>query len=177
VVFDGVDDMNARVHSPDLQVTEDSVLILRNAGPVGAPGMPEAGALPIPNRLYEAGVRDMVRISDARMSGTSAGTIVLHVAPEAAVGGPLALVVDGDLVELDVVAGRLDLLVDETDLTRRAASAHPLAADPDAARGYRRLYITHVTQANRGCDLDFLTAATAAPASASLAANARLETT
>jgi dihydroxy-acid dehydratase len=178
VVFDGVADMHARIHSPELPVTEDSVLILRNAGPVGGPGMPEAGALPIPNKLYQAGVRDMVRVSDARMSGTAAGTIVLHVAPEAAVGGPLALVVDGDLIELDVPAGRLDLRVDETELHRRAVGASAdRPATHAATRGYRWLHAAHVTQANHGCDLDFLTAGTAPSAPASSTANAHLERT
>jgi dihydroxy-acid dehydratase len=157
VVFDSIQDMHARIHDPDLPVTDDSVLILRNAGPVGGPGMPEAGALPIPNKLYKDGARDMVRISDARMSGTAAGTIVLHVAPEAAVGGPLALVEDGDMVALDANAGRLDLLV-ETDVLEERAR-HVRAAqhtDRIPARGYLRLHAVHVTQADRGCDLDFL---------------------
>jgi dihydroxy-acid dehydratase len=160
VVFDGLDDLRARVHSPDLHVTEKSVLVLRNVGPVGGPGMPEVGAIPIPAKLYEAGVRDMVRISDARMSGTSGGTVILHVAPEAAVGGPLGLVQDGDLIEVDVDEGRLELLVDEAELARRSQEQRaPSPSLPD--RGYRRLYALHVTQANHGCDFDFLSAAPA----------------
>jgi dihydroxy-acid dehydratase len=158
VVFDGLEDLRARIDEPDLPVTEDSVLILRGVGPVGGPGMPEAGAIPIPAKLYRAGVRDMVRISDARMSGTAAGTVVLHAAPEAAVGGPLALVRDGDLVALDVAAGRLDLLVEPDELRRRALAAGA-APRPGRTpgRGYRLLYARHVTQADRGCDFDFLT--------------------
>jgi dihydroxy-acid dehydratase len=156
VVFDGLADLRARVHDPDLPVTEQSVLVLRGVGPVGGPGMPEVGALPIPAKLYRSGVRDMVRISDARMSGTSGGTVILHVAPEAAVGGPLGLVRDGDPIEVDVDEGRLELLVDEAELARRSQERQdaPGAALPD--RGYRRLYALHVTQANHGCDFDFL---------------------
>jgi dihydroxy-acid dehydratase len=162
VVFDGLDDLRARVHSPDLHVTEKSVLVLRNVGPVGGPGMPEVGAIPIPAKLYEAGVRDMVRISDARMSGTSGGTVILHVAPEAAVGGPLGLVQDGDLIEVDVDEGRLELLVDEAELARRSQAEQRTPGPSLPDRGYRRLYALHVTQANHGCDFDFLSA----PASA-----------
>jgi dihydroxy-acid dehydratase len=155
VVFDGLADLRARVHDPDLAVTEQSVLVLRNVGPVGGPGMPEVGALPIPAKLYRNGVRDMVRISDARMSGTSAGTVILHVAPEAAVGGPLGLVQDGDLIEVNVDEGRLELLVDDLELARRSQTVRTSGpALPD--RGYRRLYAMHVTQASEGCDFDFL---------------------
>jgi dihydroxy-acid dehydratase len=154
VVFDNYDDMAARIDDPDLDVDENSVLVLRNAGPQGAPGMPEWGQLPIPKKLLERGIRDMVRVSDARMSGTSYGTCVLHVAPESAVGGPLALVRDGDTVLLDVEDRRLELVVDEAELeARREAWTPPEKKD---VRGYRRLHEDHVLQANEGCDLDFL---------------------
>ncbi|MBB4929523.1 dihydroxy-acid dehydratase [Lipingzhangella halophila] len=154
VVFADYNDLAARVDSPDLDVDADSVLVLRNAGPRGGPGMPEWGMLPIPKRLLEQGVRDMVRISDARMSGTSYGTCVLHVAPESAAGGPLALVRDGDPVRLDVPARRLDLLVDEEELERRRHDWSP--PPPRVHRGYGALFHEHVTQADEGCDLDFL---------------------
>jgi dihydroxy-acid dehydratase len=151
VVFESLDDLIRRVDAPDLDVKPDDVLVLRNAGPAGGPGMPEAGALPIPRKL--AGVKDMVRISDARMSGTAFGTVVLHVAPEAARGGPLALVRNGDRIELDVDARRLDLLVPEAELARRRASWTP---PPPPKRGYERLYHERVGQAPSGADLDFL---------------------
>jgi dihydroxy-acid dehydratase len=131
--------------------------VLQNAGPVGGPGMPEAGSLPLPKKLLAAGVRDMVRISDARMSGTAGGTVVLHVAPEAAVGGPLAHVRDGDEILLDTEARRLDLLVTDAELERRRADWTPPVAPP--ARGYRRLFAERVLQAPEGCDFDFLAAA------------------
>jgi dihydroxy-acid dehydratase len=153
LVFDSLDDLGARIDDPDLPVTSDHCLVLRNAGPIGAPGMPEAGALPIPKKLASRGVKDMVRISDARMSGTAFGTVVLHVAPEAAAGGPLALVKDGDRIRLDAAARRLDLLVDDAELARRRARWSPPAKP---ARGYARLYVDHVTQAGLGCDFDFL---------------------
>jgi len=155
VVFDGVEDLRARIDDLSLDVNADSVLVLRGTGPLGGPGMPEVGHVPIPTRLIAEGVTDMVRISDARMSGTATGTVVLHVAPEAAVGGPLALVRDGDLIELDVAAGRLDLLVDKDELTRRRAEFEPPIVD---CRGYEKLYRTHVLQASEGCDFDFLLA-------------------
>jgi dihydroxy-acid dehydratase len=153
VVFDGLADLERRLEDPTLAITADSVLVLRGLGPVGAPGMPERGHVPIPTRLLRAGVSDMVRISDARMSGTAYGTCVLHVTPEAATGGPLALVRDGDLIRLDVAAGRLDLLVDDADLAGRAPVA---AGTPPEPRGYRGLYARHVLQADQGCDFDFL---------------------
>jgi dihydroxy-acid dehydratase len=156
-VFRDLADLAARVDDPSLPVMPDSVLVLQNAGPVGGPGMPEAGSLPIPRKLLAAGVRDMVRISDARMSGTAGGTVVLHVAPEAAVGGPLALVRDGDEILLDTDARRLDLLVSEQELERRRATWTPPVTPP--ARGYRRLFAERVLQAPEGCDFDFLTAA------------------
>jgi dihydroxy-acid dehydratase len=154
LVFDSHAEMSARIHAPDLEVDENTVLVLRNAGPVGAPGMPEWGNLPIPKKLLERGVRDMVRVSDARMSGTHYGTCVLHVAPEAAVGGPLALVRTGDTIELDIAARRLHLDVEEAELARRRAAWTPPARTYE--RGFTRLYIEHATQADRGCDFDFL---------------------
>jgi dihydroxy-acid dehydratase len=159
VVFDSVEDMMRRIDAPDLDVAADDVLVLRNAGPIGAPGMPEAGYLPIPKKLAAQGVKDMVRISDARMSGTAFGTIVLHLVPEAAAGGPLALVCDGDSIRLDVGSRRLDLLVDERELARRreALAAQPspgAAAAPE--RGYAALFHRSVLQADEGCDFDFL---------------------
>jgi dihydroxy-acid dehydratase len=154
VVFEGLEDLTNRIDDPTLDVDESSVLVLRNAGPIGGPGMPEWGMLPLPRKLLEKGVRDMVRISDARMSGTHYGTVVLHVAPEAAVGGPLSLVRDGDLIELDVAAGKLDLLVDEAILAERR-QANPLP-NPGANRGWRRIFSDHVLQADQGCDLDLL---------------------
>ena len=153
VVFDSLEDLSARVDDPDLPVTPESMLVLKNAGPKGGPGMPEAGYLPIPQKLARAGVKDMVRISDARMSGTAFGTIVLHVTPEAAVGGPLALVATGDRIRLSVKERRLDLLVGEADLARRRATWRPVDVP---ARGYRKLYMDHVLQADHGCDFDFL---------------------
>jgi dihydroxy-acid dehydratase len=153
VVFESLDDLAARVDDPALDVTPSDYLVLKNAGPLGGPGMPEAGYLPIPQKLSRAGVTDMVRISDARMSGTAYGTIVLHVAPEAAAGGPLASVHSGDRIRLSVKDRRLDLLVAPGEIERRLATA-VRAATP--ARGYRRLYAEHVLQADLGCDFDFL---------------------
>jgi dihydroxy-acid dehydratase len=155
VVFDSLADLAARIDDPALDVTPDDILVLRNAGPKGA-AMPEAGYLPIPKKLARAGVKDMVRISDARMSGTAFGAIVLHVAPEAAVGGPLAAVRDGDRIRLSVAAKRLDLLVAPEEIARRLAGHEPPAAP---ARGYAALYARSVQQAPEGCDFDFLTAA------------------
>ncbi len=155
VVFSSLADLAARVDDPDLQVTPDSVLVLQNAGPKGAPGMPEAGFLPIPRKLLAQGVRDMVRISDARMSGTAFGTVVLHVVPEAAVGGPLGLVRDGDWIELNVEKRLLQLDVSEDELARRRAEWQP-PASMQPARGYARLFVDHVTQADQGADFDFL---------------------
>lgn len=158
VVFDGLDDFRARVHDPALSVTRDSVLVLRNVGPIGGPGMPEV-TLSIPDKLYRDGVRDMVRITDGRMSGTARGTVILHVTPEAANGGPLSLVRDGDLIELDVDQGRLELLAPAEEMASRRAGVRPAAERRSMpGRGYRRLYAQHVTQANRGCDFDFLAA-------------------
>ncbi|MGZ8693069.1 MAG: IlvD/Edd family dehydratase [Gaiellaceae bacterium] len=154
LVFEDIHDLAGRVDDPDLDCDETSVMVLRNAGPVGAPGMPEWGHLPIPAKLLKRGVADLLRISDARMSGTSYGAVVLHVAPESAIGGPLALVQDGDVIRLDIESRQLDLLVDEAELAaRRAAWTPPPLKDE---RGYRRLHQDHVLQANEGCDLDFL---------------------
>ncbi|HEY7742285.1 MAG TPA: L-arabinonate dehydratase [Burkholderiales bacterium] len=154
VVFSDYPDLRARIDDEGLPVDENSVLVLQNAGPLGAPGMPEWGQLPIPRTLLKRGVRDMVRISDARMSGTSYGTCVLHVSPEASAGGPLALVRDGDLIELDVAARKLELKVSESELARRKAAWTPRA--PHYARGYGAAFLSHVTQADKGCDFDFL---------------------
>jgi dihydroxy-acid dehydratase len=156
VVFDSLDDLMARVDAPDLEVFADDILVLRNAGPRGAPGMPEAGYIPIPKKLAEAGVKDMVRMSDARMSGTAFGAIVLHIAPEAAIGGPLALVETGDTIRLDTARRRLDLLVADDELARRRAAWTPPPPHADSERGYLRLYLDHVEQADKGVDLDFL---------------------
>jgi L-arabonate dehydrase len=154
VVFEDIADLGARVDDPDLAIEDTSVMVLKNAGPVGAPGMPEWGHLPIPAKLLRAGITDLVRISDARMSGTSYGAVVLHIAPESAIGGPLALVRDGDLIRLDVAGRRLDVLVDDAELEARRRSWTPPPKKDD--RGYRRLYEDRVLQASEGCDFDFL---------------------
>jgi dihydroxy-acid dehydratase len=154
VVFKDYPDLRARIDSDDLKVDENSVLVMQNAGPLGAPGMPEWGQLPIPKKLLQKGIRDMVRISDARMSGTSYGTCVLHVTPEAYIGGPLALVRDGDLIELDVAARKLELKVSPEELAKRKAAWKP--RPPHYTRGYGKIFSEHITQANRGCDFDFL---------------------
>lgn len=154
VVFDGYEDMQARVDDPSLEIDENSVLVLRGVGPVGGPGMPEWGMIPIPQRLVEKGVRDMVRISDARMSGTSYGACVLHVAPESAVGGPLSRLRTGDIVRLDVNAGILDAEVSASEWDKRSPSPGP-SREGDR-RGYLRLFSEHIEQADRGCDFDFL---------------------
>ncbi len=154
LVFDSIDELHANINRDDLEVDENTVMVLRNCGPVGAPGMPEWGFMPLPRKLLKKGVRDLVRISDCRMSGTSYGTCVLHVAPEAAVGGPLALVRTGDTIRLDVDAGSLDLVVDDDELEARRAA---LSLPPRVyQRGYAALYVDHVLQANDGCDFDFL---------------------
>jgi dihydroxy-acid dehydratase len=154
VVFDSLEDLARRIDDPELDVAAEDVLVLRNAGPRGAPGMPEAGYIPIPKKLAQQGLRDMVRISDARMSGTAFGTIVLHICPEAALGGPLSKVRTGDRIRLDVPARRLELMVEDAELARRPA-VHP--AEAPATRGYKKLHVEHVLQADEGCDLDFLT--------------------
>jgi dihydroxyacid dehydratase/phosphogluconate dehydratase len=154
VVFADHDELARRIDDPDLDVRPDDVLVLRQAGPVGGPGMAEWGFLPLPKKLLQEGVRDMVRISDARMSGTAFGTVVVHVAPESAVGGPLAAVETGDLIELDVPGRRLDLLVPPDEVARRLAGRPPAPAH--YRRGYGYLFARHVLQADRGCDFDFL---------------------
>jgi dihydroxy-acid dehydratase len=157
VVFDSVEDMTARIDSPDLDVHAEDILVLRNAGPKGAPGMPEAGYLPIPLKLARLGVKDMVRISDARMSGTAFGTIVLHIAPEAAVGGPLAVVKTGDRISLDVEARRIELLIDYAQMQSRLAAWKQLPPRRKRpVRGYARLFEDCVLQADEGCDFNFL---------------------
>ncbi|CAL76311.1 putative dihydroxy-acid dehydratase [Bradyrhizobium sp. ORS 278] len=156
VVFESVEDMTLRVDDPGLDVSADDVLVLRNAGPKGAPGMPEAGYLPIPKKLARGGTKDMVRISDARMSGTAFGTIVLHITPESAVGGPLALVRTGDMIRLDVAKRRIDLLVDDAELDRRRAALKPATTPDWAERGYAHLFHETILQADDGCDFDFM---------------------
>jgi dihydroxy-acid dehydratase len=154
VVFETIEDFKARIDDPDLDVDETCVLVLKGAGPRGYPGMPETGNLPLPPKILAKGITDMVRISDARMSGTAYGTVVLHTSPESAVGGPLALVQNGDLIELDVPSRRLELLVDAPELARRRAAWRP---QPSAfERGYAKLYTEHVLGAERGADFDFL---------------------
>jgi len=161
VVFKDYNDLAARIDNDELAVDENSVLVLQNAGPLGGPGMPEWGMLPIPRKLLQKGVRDMVRVSDARMSGTAYGACVLHVSPESYIGGPLALVEDGDLIELDVNSRRLELLVDEKELQLRRANWRP--GQPRYERGFGALYAAHVTQANKGCDFDVLEAGAETP--------------
>ena len=156
VVFDSLEDLAERIDDPDLDVGEDDVLVLRNAGPKGAPGMPESGYIPIPKKLAATGVKDMVRLSDARMSGTAFGTIILHVCPEAAVGGPLSLVQEGDRIQLDVPNRRLNLVVDDRILADRRSAWKPPTLPVGSERGYLRLHLDHVEQAHQGCDLDVL---------------------
>ena len=154
IVFDGYQDMLARIDSPELDVSPDSVLVMRNTGPRGVPGMPEWAAIPIPVKLLKRGVRDVVRISDARMSGTSYGTVVLHAAPESVIGGPLAVVRDGDKIKLSVAERRLDLLISQQEMADRLSHWSPPVSEH--LRGYPRLCIDHVLQADQGCDFDFL---------------------
>ena len=161
VVFADYNDMAARIDSPDLVIDKDSVIVLKHAGPLGGPGMPEWGQLPIPQKLLKEGVRDMVRISDARMSGTSYGACVLHIAPESFIGGPLALVQEGDLIELDVPARKLNLKVSDAELAKRKAAWK--APAPRYERGYGAAFSQHISQANEGCDFDFLEAGAQTP--------------
>jgi len=154
VVFEDHDDLKARLDDPNLDVDENCVLVLKNGGPVGAPGMPEWGNLPIPAKIYKKGIEDMVRISDARMSGTSYGTVVLHIAPESALGGPLAVVQNGDLIQLDTANRKLNLLVSDEEIQRRLAAWEKPVRHYD--RGYGKLFLDHILQANEGCDFDFL---------------------
>ena len=156
LVFDDHDEMEHRIDDPDLDVNPDDVLVMRNAGPLGGPGMPEWGFLPLPRKILQRGIRDMVRLSDARMSGTAFGTVVVHVSPESASGSPLAGVKTGDIIELDVPNRRLDLLVEEREVQRRLEEAPPLK--PHFSRGYGTMYSQHVMQADKGCDFDFLRA-------------------
>jgi dihydroxy-acid dehydratase len=156
VVFDSIEDFHARIDDPDLDVTADSVLVLRGCGPKGYPGMPEVSNMPLPTKLLEQGVRDMVRICDGRMSGTAYGTVVLHVAPEAAAGGPLALVQTGDIISLDVAARRIDAEVSDEDWASRTPNKATVTGFANPRRGWERLYVDHVLQADTGADLDFL---------------------
>jgi dihydroxy-acid dehydratase len=156
VVFDSVEDLHARIDDPDLDIDADAVLVLRGCGPKGYPGMPEVANMPLPKRVLEQGVRDMVRICDGRMSGTAYGTVVLHVSPEAAAGGPLALVRTGDVISLDVASRRLQLEVPDDELARRTPNDATLAGFANPRRGWERLYVDHVLQADTGADLDFL---------------------
>jgi dihydroxy-acid dehydratase len=160
VVFASIEEMHSRIDNPDLDVDESCMLVLQNCGPRGYPGMPEVGNMPLPSKLLKKGITDMVRISDARMSGTAYGTVVLHVAPEAAAGGLLALVQDGDMIELDVESRRLHLDVPASEIERRRAAWK--APAPSSERGYYRLYHDHVMQADRGADFDFLVGASGA---------------
>jgi dihydroxy-acid dehydratase len=161
LVFDHYDEMSAAVNDPDLDVTPDHIMVLRNAGPVGGPGMPEWGMLPLPKTLLKQGVRDMLRISDARMSGTSYGACILHVSPEAAVGGPLAAVRDGDLITVDAAARSIHLHVDDAEIAERLKSWSP--PPRDYPRGYYRMFVQHTRQANEGCDFDYLEGAGGIP--------------
>jgi L-arabonate dehydrase len=155
VVFETIEEFKARIDAPELDIDASCVMVLKGAGPKGYPGFPELGNLPLPKKVLKRGITDMVRISDARMSGTAYGTVVLHVSPEAAVGGTLAMVKDGDMIEIDVERRRLHLDITEAELARRRAAWRPAPSDYD--RGYAKLYIEHVQQAHLGCDLDFLT--------------------
>jgi dihydroxy-acid dehydratase len=154
IVFNSYPEMKEMIDRDDFEVTEDHILVLRNVGPVGGPGMPEWGMMPIPKKLLKKGVRDMVRISDARMSGTSYGACILHVAPESFIGGPLSLLKTGDIVEIDIELRTINMLVDEATLSLRRTEIKP--KEPKAGRGWLWMYSNHVTQANNGCDFDFL---------------------
>jgi dihydroxy-acid dehydratase len=156
IVFESVQDMATRIDDPDLDVTKDDILVMRNAGPVGAPGMPEAGYLPIPKKLAQAGVKDMVRISDARMSGTAFGSIVLHITPEAAIGGPLSLIETGDMITLDIPGRQLNVDLSDEALRQRAAARDKNPPRVTPGRGYAKLFNDTILQADKGCDFDFL---------------------
>jgi dehydratase ilvD1 len=162
VVFESIEDLHARIDDPALEVDENSILVLKGCGPKGYPGMPEVGNMPLPAKLLAKGVKDMVRISDARMSGTAFGTVILHVAPEAEAGGPLAVVRNGDEIELDGANRTLSLLISNADLQARLADWRASRGPASATRGYVKLYIEHVLQADKGCDLDFLVGASGA---------------
>jgi dihydroxy-acid dehydratase len=155
VVFEDVSDLARRIDDPALDVAPDDVLVLKGIGPVGAPGMPEAGYIPIPKKLGRMGVKDMVRISDGRMSGTAAGTIVVHVTPESSIGGPLAAIQRGDRIRLSVKEPILSVLLSDTEMAKRMAKLPRVSLGLEA-RGYRKLFLTSVTQADEGCDFDFL---------------------
>jgi dihydroxy-acid dehydratase len=161
VVFEDIDDFKARIDDPDLDVEPEDILVLKNCGPKGYPGFPEVGNMALPQKLLARGIRDMVRISDGRMSGTAYGTVVLHTAPEAAVGGPLALVRSGDMIELDVAGRSLTLEVSDQELAARRQDWTPPPRDSD--RGYYRLFVDHVLQADEGVDFDFLKGGSGAP--------------
>ena len=157
VVFETIEDYHARIDDADLNIDENSVVVLKNVGPVGYPGMPEVGNVDLPEKLLRKGIKDIIRISDGRMSGTAAGTVILHVSPESAIGGTLALVKDGDMIELDVEKRKLHLDVSESELQKRKAKWTPFK--PMAERGYVKLYIDHVQQSHLGADLDILNGA------------------
>ena len=154
VVFESVEEFHEKIDDPNLEVDENSILVLKNCGPKGYPGMAEVGNMRLPQKLLKKGVRDMIRISDARMSGTAYGTVILHTAPEAAVKGPLAAVQNGDLIEIDVNKGSMNLNVDEETIKSRLNNYNPIL--PEISGGYQRMYIDHVMQADKGADLDFL---------------------
>ena len=154
VVFENIEDFKLRIEDPDLEVDENSILVLKNCGPKGYPGMPEVGNMPLPTKLLKKGITDLIRISDARMSGTAYGTVILHVCPETAVGGPIALVKEGDIISVDVPQRRLELQVSDTELAERKKQWRQEQLDYN--RGYAKLYIDHVEPANQGADLDFL---------------------
>jgi dihydroxy-acid dehydratase len=154
VVFENIEDYHARVDDPNLNIDESSIMVLKNVGPVGYPGMPEVGNMAIPKKLLEKGITDMVRISDGRMSGTGFGTVILHISPEAAIGGTLAIVQNGDMIALDVEKRTLQLMVSEEEIEKRKATW--TASHPQANRGYIKLYQEHVEQAHLGADMDFL---------------------
>jgi dihydroxy-acid dehydratase len=156
IVFEDHDDLGNRIDDPDLEVSPDDILVMKNSGPIGGPGIPEWGFLPIPKKILATGVRDMVRLSDARMSGTAFGTVVVHVTPESAGGGPLSAIRDGDMIEIDVPNRKLNLLVTDEELAERL-NAHKNRA-PDFKRGYKWLHAQHILQADKGCDFDFLRA-------------------
>jgi len=163
VVFETIEEFKAKVDLPEMNITPDSVLVLKGAGPRGYPGMPEVGNLPLPKKLLQSGVKDMVRISDARMSGTAFGTVVLHISPESAVGGPLALIQTGDPIELDAQNQKLNVLISQQELDTRKKSWKPPKIPEVYQRGYGKLYLDHVTQAHTGADLDFLVGKSGSP--------------
>ncbi|MDF2563418.1 MAG: dihydroxy-acid dehydratase, partial [Microbacterium sp.] len=165
VVFDSIEDFHARIDDPDLDIDEDSVMILRGCGPMGYPGMPEVANMPLPKKLLEKGVRDMVRICDGRMSGTAYGTVILHVTPEAAAGGPLGRVQTGDWIDLDVRNRRLDVDVPADELAARGVNDATVQGFANPRRGWERLYVDHVMQADTGADLDFLVGSSGAKVS------------